>query len=152
MIRIERADAGSIAAIMPVMNEAFDPAFGEAWTAAQCLSALALPGSQLLIARGDDGTAIGFALSRWVLDEEELLMIGVAPEQQRRNIATTLLEEVIDLARQAGRYRIFLEVRENNKAQLFYHKSGFEEIGRRRDYYRGNDNVLHDAITMALSI
>jgi hypothetical protein len=40
-ISISSGDANDIAAIMPIMNSAFDPKYGEAWTAAQCLSLLA---------------------------------------------------------------------------------------------------------------
>lgn len=146
---IEKAGAGAIASIMPVMNTAFDPVFGEAWTAAQCLSALAMPGSQLLIARTNAGAVAGFALSRWILEEEELLMIGVAPEFQRLGFATRLLDEIVSRARSEDRSLLFLEVRDGNKARLFYEKSGFLEVGRRKDYYHGTDNSRHDAITMS---
>lgn len=149
---VEEADAAAIAAIMPVMTTAFDPVFGEAWTAAQCLSALAMPGSQLLVVRVEGGAVAGFALSRWVLDEEELLMIGVTPEFQRRKFATNLLNEVISRAQSAGRHRLFLEVRDGNKARDFYAKSGFVEVGRRKEYYRGANNNRHDAITMSRMI
>jgi ribosomal-protein-alanine N-acetyltransferase len=37
MIQIIEGDARNISAVMSVMNDAFDPRFGEAWTAAQLL-------------------------------------------------------------------------------------------------------------------
>ena len=51
MIEIVEGDASDIAAIIPIMQDAFDPRFGEAWTAAQCLSAMAIPGCRLLLGR-----------------------------------------------------------------------------------------------------
>lgn len=148
MIEIVEGDATDIAAIMPIMNDAFDPAFGEAWSAAQCLSALAMPDCRLLMAKDADEVC-GFAMSRWVLDTEELLMIGVAHKYQRQNIGSLLLQEVLKIAREAGRAQVFLEVRDGNPAHRFYEQFGFAPIGRRKNYYRGTDGARPDAITMS---
>lgn len=147
MIFIGHGDAGDIASIMSVMNDAFDPAFGEAWTSSQCLSLLAIPGSKLLLARKDN-QCIGFALTRWVLDEEELLMIGVSSAFQRDAVGSQILDIIIKDARIASRSKLFLEVRDGNKAQYFYRSSGFLDSGRRKNYYKGSDGQLFDAITM----
>lgn len=152
MIRITAGDAHDVASIMHVMETAFSPAFGEAWSASQCLSALALPECRLLIARDEQGEVTGFAISRWVLETEELLMIGVDPRRQKSRIGTALVKEIVDRASDAGRERLFLEVREDNPAHRFYANHGFVPIGRRRQYYRGNDGQLSDAITMALDL
>jgi [ribosomal protein S18]-alanine N-acetyltransferase len=147
MIDVVEGDAHDIPAIMPIMEDAFDPAFGEAWTYAQCLSALAIPGCRLLIAKQDDVIS-GFAMSRWVLDTEELLMIGVASGRQRQKVGTLLLDEVIKLASQEGRTQLFLEVRDGNNAHDFYTDIGFKPVGRRKNYYKGSDGNRPDAITM----
>ncbi|MEP7351327.1 MAG: ribosomal protein S18-alanine N-acetyltransferase [Sphingorhabdus sp.] len=151
MISISEGDATDIASIMPVMDDAFDPSFGEAWTSAQCLSALAMPDCRLLIASVDNEVA-GFALSRWVLDTEELLMIGVSKNWQRQKIGSMLLAEIIDLAQQDSRQKLFLEVRDGNAAHDFYHAAGFTPIGRRKQYYRGSGGIRPDAITMVMNI
>jgi ribosomal-protein-alanine N-acetyltransferase len=148
MIEVREGDASDIAAIMPIMEDAFDPAFGEAWTSAQCLSALAMPGCRLLLAKEAD-TVCGFAMSRWVLDTEELLMIGVARDRQRKNVGTRLLDETIRLAREEGRSQLFLEVRDGNGAHDFYCRLGFAPIGRRKNYYKGSGGFRPDAITMS---
>ncbi|MFC4292409.1 ribosomal protein S18-alanine N-acetyltransferase [Sphingorhabdus arenilitoris] len=150
MIAVEYGDAHNVAEIMPVMQKAFDPAFGEAWTAAQTLAALSLPNSRLAIAK--DNTVIGFAISRWVLEEEELLMIAVAPDQQRKGIASILLKQIIAEMVNNERKTLFLEVRDGNPAHIFYKNKGFNEIGRRRNYYTGANGMTFDAITMNLSI
>lgn len=151
MIEIVEGDASHIAAIMPVMEDAFDPAFGEAWTSAQCLSALAIPGCRLLLAKMEKEVA-GFALSRWVLDTEELLMIAVARCRQRENVGTLLLRRIVEFARQEQRTRLFLEVRDGNAAHDFYADFGFRPIGRRKQYYKGHEGHRPDAITMALDL
>lgn len=148
MIELVEGDASDIASIMPIMRDAFDPAFGEAWTSAQCLSALAMPDCRLLLAKDND-VICGFAMSRWVLDTEELLMIGVARGRQREKIGTRLLNEAIKLARLEGRSQLFLEVRDGNLAHDFYRDIGFKPIGRRKNYYKGSDGFRPDAITMS---
>ena len=151
MIEVVEGDARDIASIMPIMADAFDPAFGEAWTSSQCLSALAIHGSRMLLARSD-GNVCGFTLSRWVLDSEELLMIGVSKSMQRMAIGSALLDKVIRLAKDEGRAQMFLEVRDGNPAHDFYANCGFRPIGRRRQYYKGLDGDRLDAITMTLEI
>lgn len=151
MICISEGNATDIASIIPVMDDAFDSSFGEAWTSAQCLSALAIPDCRLLIARSDNNV-IGFSMTRWVLDTEELLMIAVLRSSQRSNLGSLLLAAIIKHAKDNNREKLFLEVRDGNKAYDFYCTSGFVPIGRRKQYYRGPDGFRPDAITMALTI
>jgi [ribosomal protein S18]-alanine N-acetyltransferase len=151
MITIGAGEPRDVAGIMPVMQDAFDPAFGEAWSAAQCLSLLSIPNSQLYLARFKDVVA-GFAMTRWVLDEEELLMIGVAKARQRKQIGQFLLNHIIQQAEQEGRSKIFLEVRDGNSAEYFYSTQGFSETGRRKGYYKGANGLVFDAITMTRRI
>ena len=150
MTDICEGDARDIAAIMPVMETAFDPQFGEAWTAAQCLSTLTLPGAQLLLAK-QNGEVCGFALSRAVAGEEELLLIGVLPESRRDGIGRALVEALLKKASLAYRNAVFLEVRDGNAAEYFYRMMGFLPIGRRPAYYRSTAGQNYDAITMAVN-
>jgi [ribosomal protein S18]-alanine N-acetyltransferase len=151
MIAVVEGNGTDVSAIMPVMDVAFDPRFGEAWTAAQCLSILAMPGSRLLIARQETQT-VGFALSRWVIDEEELLLIGVDPNCRRAGVGRNLINALLNNAKLSAHASIFLEVRNGNPAQNFYHEMGFRPIGRRPGYYKGNDGSRHDSITMQMNM
>ena len=151
MIRVVEGDAGDISAMMTIMNDAFDPRFGEAWTAAQCLSTLVMPDCQLLLAKDGDSVC-GFAMNRWVFDHQELLMIGVARRLQGQNIGKLLLSETIHRAHKGGRSKIFLEVRDGNNAHGFYLKNGFTPIGRRKNYYKNINVISVDAITMLLQL
>ncbi len=149
MIEVRDGNAGDIAAIMPIMADAFAPNFGEQWTAAQCISALSLPCSSLLLAYFD-GVLAGFALSRWVLNEEELLMIGVNKPHQQNGLGSFIIRHIIARGRNNNRTELFLEVRSNNTARQFYYHLGFQEVGIRKNYYMVSDGQSIDAITMQL--
>ena len=151
MIEVLQGRGLDVAAIMPVMHDAFDPEFGEAWTAAQCLSTLAMPGGQLLIAKSD-GVVVGFALSRGVIDEEELLLIGALQSTRRQGVGRQLIASLSQACAKLGRSTLFLEVRDGNIAYLFYSSMGFQPIGRRTNYYKSTCGSMHDSVTMALAL
>ena len=144
--------------VMAVMAAAFDPAFGEAWTRRQVEDTLLLPGTACLVAgpTGDppaaDDPVTGFALTRCVLDEEELLLLAVQPRWRGRGIGRQLLQRVIANAQQRDVARLFLEMRDGNDAQRLYAKAGFAQVGRRPAYYRRGSGGPFDAITCAMSI
>ena len=144
-------------AIMAVMEAAFDPSYGEAWTRAQVAGALTLRGTGLHLAGPDSAVpgpgdpVAGFALTRAVLDEEELLLLAVHPAMRGRGIGRVLLDRFVAAARTRGATRLFLEMRDGNPAQMLYRQAGFVEVGRRRDYYRRGRAGPVDAITFALS-
>lgn len=144
--------------IMAIMEAAFDPAYGEAWSRRQIGDALVVPGTYYLLA-GADGSvpregeqAVGFTLSRGAVDEEELLLIAVHPDHRRRGVGSLLLGRLIDESRARGVARLFLEMREGNPAEALYRRCGFDSVGRRRHYYRRGNGTPLDAITFALQI
>ena len=95
-----------------------------------------------------DGVTSGIAAVMHVLDESELLEIAVQPTMQGRGYGKALLAQAIALARRNGAVRMFLEVRESNaRARKMYTSFGFEETGRRRNYYP-TENGREDAILM----
>lgn len=95
-----------------------------------------------------DGVTSGIAAVMHVLDESELLEIAVQPAMQGRGYGKALLAQAIALARRNGAVRMFLEVRESNApARKMYTSFGFEETGRRRNYYPTEDG-REDAILM----
>ena len=141
--------------IMAVMQTGFDPAFGEAWTRRQVEDALIFGHSHFgLIAQHGaepdqhDETA-GFFLSRQGVEEEELLLIAVAPAFRGRGLGTALLQRFANEARQRGAKRLLLEMRRGNEADRLYRRFGFRPIGERPNYYRSQDGYRIDAITFA---
>jgi ribosomal-protein-alanine N-acetyltransferase len=137
--------------VMAVMNDSFDPRFGEAWTVVQCAGLLPMPGVWLTLAR-ENHVALGFALARFVADEAELLLLAVRTGVQRRGIGRILIEDFEKAARARGASRVHLEVREGNHALSLYEQAGFGLVGRRRDYYSGQKGDRYDALTLAKGI
>ncbi|MBM6821356.1 ribosomal protein S18-alanine N-acetyltransferase [Fusobacterium mortiferum] len=60
----------------------------------------------------------------------EIMKIGTLPEYRKQGVAKLLIEELLKLKKD-----IFLEVRESNSAREFYKNCGFQEIGKRKNYY-----------------
>jgi len=141
--------------IMAVMDTAFDPAWGEAWTRRQLADSLAFPNTHYTLVAAHGGTpgegepAAGFTLVRAAPGEEELLLVAVDPAHRRRGLGARLLEAFVADARARGAERVFLEMRANNPAESLYRALGWEPIGRRRDYYLRPDGSRIDAITFA---
>lgn len=135
-------------AVMRVMDDSFDPAFGEAWTAPQCAGLMPMPGVWLSLARRGD-EAVGFALARIVAGEAELLLLAVKRGAQRGGIGELLLNHFVEIAMSRQAQRLHLEVREGNHAVNLYKRAGFTEVGRRRNYYSGRDGQIYDALTLA---
>lgn len=95
---------------------------------------------------------IGFAISRVVLDEAELLSIAIAAPMRGFGHAGQLLRAQATALARRGARRWFLEVESGNLAALaLYRRFGFVEIGRRRGYYRKPDGAS-DALTMAATL
>lgn len=141
--------AGHLPAVLEVMDDAFDPRFGEAWTLAQCAGLMTMPGVWLTLARGAQDDVIGFSLSRIVLDEAELLLLAVGRNAQRRGVGDLLLKHFVDDAGLRGARRLHLEVRDGNAAVNLYNNSGFTLVGRRHRYYSGDDGQHYDALSMS---
>ena len=99
-----------------------------------------------------EGRVVGFLLSNFVLDEAQLLLIGVSPDWQGVGVGAQLLKELINRSREQGRKLIYLEVRSGNERAIrLYRSLGFIDIGVRRDYYPGLVG-REDAIVMSLQI
>ena len=143
----------TIDAIMQVMDRAFDPFWREAWTRRQVADSFALSTTHALLLDSQGNIAntsedtIGFVLSRLVLDEEELLLVAIAPEYRGQGLGKRLIEYSTAASRDKGAVQMFLEMRANNPAERIYRAAGFEPIGMRKDYYRTADGQKLDAIT-----
>ncbi len=138
-------------AVGEVMADSFDRRFGEAWTTAQCAGLLPMPGVWLSLAR-DERQVVGFALSRIVAGEAELLLLAVRSTAQRRGVGKMLLRSFATEAKTRGANRLHLEVREGNHAVKLYEQAGFHLVGRRRNYYEGAEGHRSDALTLSKNV
>lgn len=148
-IEIVKGDVVFLGAVGEIMQSAFDPAYGEAWTISQCNAIMGMPGTWLFLAE-ERGNPLGFALTRSGGGDAELLLIGVHKSHQGRGIGNKLLRAVIEEARRRNIERMFLEVRSCNPAIAVYRKTGFTKIGERHDYYRGKNGFVYDAHSYSL--
>ncbi|MEM7127468.1 MAG: ribosomal protein S18-alanine N-acetyltransferase [Chloroflexota bacterium] len=90
----------------------------------------------------------------WILDEEvHILVFATHPAWRECGIGEWLLLNMLILANQKGAKTTTLEVRESNvAAQSLYASMGFEEIGRRKNYYKDTNGSREDAIILSLPI
>lgn len=135
-------------AVSAIMQEAFDPRYGEAWTKSQCMGMLSLPGVWLTLASVADRD-VGFALARSTGLEAELLLLATSPRARGRGVGGALLRAVVAEAAGRGVKDLHLEVRAGNEAIRLYSREGFTKVGERRGYYRGKAGQLFDAQTFA---
>jgi [ribosomal protein S18]-alanine N-acetyltransferase len=95
-----------------------------------------------------DGKVVGMIVVWLIVDEAHVATLATHPEYRRQGIGKRLLAHALRHMIPDGARSSFLEVRESNlAAQEMYRKFGYEVTGRRRRYYRDNDE---DAILMNL--
>ena len=78
-------------------------------------------------------------------------MVAVRSAVQGHGIGRHLLGHFIEDSKSNGATRVHLEVRDGNPAIRVYKAAGFEEVNRRRNYYRGGEGRQYDALTFVLS-
>jgi ribosomal-protein-alanine N-acetyltransferase len=135
-------------AVNAIMQDAFDPRYGESWTKSQCMGMLSLPGVWLTLASVADRD-VGFALARSTGLEAELLLLATSPRARGRGVGGALLRAIVAEAAGRGVKDLHLEVRAGNEAIRLYSREGFTKVGERRGYYRGKAGQLFDAQTFA---
>lgn len=95
---------------------------------------------------------VGYGVLSAAAGEAHVLNVCVAPAQQGQGHGTRLMKRLIDLARWHRAERVFLEVRPSNAHAIrLYDQLGFNEIGKRPNYYpakRGRE----DAVVMAMEL
>lgn len=93
---------------------------------------------------------VGYIVARETAGELHINNFAVRSEYRRRGIGASLLDRVLQEARQRKANAAFLEVRSANlAAQALYEKSGFKAIARRANYY---SDPREDAVVMSLNL
>ena len=93
-----------------------------------------------------DGNVAGYVGSQSVLDGADMMNLAIAPEYRRQGIGQALVTALIDYLQQNGIIALLLEVRaSNDPAIALYRSLGFEQIGRRPNYYH---HPREDALIM----
>ncbi len=91
---------------------------------------------------------VGYCIFTAPCEDCELLRIAVDKEYRKHGIGSRMMKEMIRLCTEDDGEKIFLEVRESNEAAIaMYESLGFDEISRRKDYYK---KPTEDAVIMEL--
>ena len=84
-----------------------------------------------------------------VLDELQITLLAVDPEQRRRGLGRAVLQQLLVDASKAGVRQAILDVAEDNlAAQSLYSSLGFKTIGSRAHYYRDGQDALIQTLEM----
>jgi len=95
-----------------------------------------------------DKRIVGMIVNWLLVDEVHVATIATHPEYRRQGVAKKLLIHSLRYMSDEGALSSFLEVRESNSvAREMYRKLGYEDTGRRKAYYKDNNE---DAILMTL--
>jgi [ribosomal protein S18]-alanine N-acetyltransferase len=121
--------------------------FEEAWSEPAVQQTLSTPGIVAYLAVEND-EPFAFIVGRVAIDEAEVLTIGVTSSWRRKGIARLLLETFLEEVKIRGAKHAYLEVADdNNSARSLYALAQFEEVGRRPDYYRRQEQRV-DALVL----
>ena len=94
----------------------------------------------------DQGEVIGCVVYRNIVGDVDITNVQVKEAYRGRGIGKRLMEAAMEKAAAIGGERFTLEVRESNKAAIALYRSlGFNEEGKRRDFY---ENPREDAVIM----
>lgn len=109
--------------------------FSAPWNEAMLEEELYNDTASFIVAEGEDGQVLGYAGLHVILDEGYIDNVAVRPTCRRQGIADRLLDVFCRFG-QANLAFLTLEVRPSNTAAVaLYEKHGFQEAGRRKDYY-----------------
>ena len=119
--------------------------FSDPWSESSVASELKNPLSLWLVAL-DDATVAGYVGSQSVLDEADMMNVAVHPDYRRKGIARQLVTELVAALAKKGVHSLALEVRASNAPAIaLYEQLGFQQVGRRPNYYR---NPKEDALIL----
>jgi len=117
------------------------------WTAPEIKALLASPHVFVLT------ESSGFLMGRAVAGEAELLTLAVLPAARRHRIGAGLVQQFLVEAQARAAAQVFLEVAAGNSAAIaLYQQAGFANMGRRKDYYTGEDGQKADALVMSRAL
>lgn len=103
-----------------------------------------------VICEKENDEILGYAVIEVIPPESELMDIAVSESFRKQGIGRILLNAAIREAFRMGGKKMYLEVRESNEpARSLYEKSGFCQIGIRKNYY---NKPVENAVLMLSEI
>ena len=145
-IFVRPMQAGDVMAVMAIETEMY--AFP--WTRQIFLDCMRV-GYHCIVAELHQ-EIVAYAIMSSGAGEAHLLNLCTLGKYQRHGFAEQLLQRVMEVAKSKKVETLFLEVRPSNHAALrLYEKSGFNQVGLRKDYYPTSSG-REDALILAYSI
>ena len=131
---------------IPQIAELERQCFSKPWNEQMLAEELDNPTASFIVAVGDNGQVLGYAGISVIAGEGYIDNVAVREEYRRQGIAQALLDVFLRFGKAHQLAFLTLEVRASNApAKQLYLKHGFEQVGRRKDYY---DAPKEDAIIM----
>lgn len=136
--------SGKKAAIVPMKAEHLDDiarlekiCFSRPWSRQMLSEELENQCAAFLVAvEPDTEKVVGYAGLLVVADEGYITNVAVFPEYRRQGVASQLIQVFCSFAQGNRLAFLTLEVRPSNTAAIsLYNSFGFEEVGRRKNYY-----------------
>lgn len=104
--------------------------------------------SQAWVAIDSQNKVVAYLIAWHIVDEIHIANIAVDPHVRRQGLAEWMMKVLLDEAKERDISIAHLEVRVTNEAAIrLYKKLGFEIVGRRKNYYKEEQE---DAILMSL--
>ena len=141
MIEIRRLQLRDLTAIEMIERSAYPTP----WSRSMFAGELSKP-SSVCLGAFEDEVLVGYLITSRYVDAWHVMNVAVAPDRQRRGIASALLGRLFELTAADDRRGYTLEGRVSNAGAIsLYERLGFEQRGVRRGYYTDN---REDALIM----
>jgi len=119
--------------------------FSQPWSEAALEEELYNPQASFIVAEDGEGGVLGYAGLHVVLDEGYIANVAVEQAARRHGVASALMDVYCRFGQEHLAF-LTLEVRASNQSAIgLYLKHGFEEVGRRKNFYA---DPQEDAIIM----
>lgn len=139
-VTVRRMRASDVSAVHSILMESPEASIWSEESLAESISQ-----REMWVAEMGGGLA-GILIGQMAADEFEILNLAVGREFRRRGAATQLVKAALEAAEKAGVLKNYLEARASNKVGIqFYARVGFQERGRRTNYYR---EPVEDAVLL----
>lgn len=151
--------AGNERALVPMSRAHLDAvmaieaaAYAFPWTRGNFIDSL-VAGYPARVLFGAQRQLLGYFIAMPGVDEMHLLNISVAPAEQGRGHARSMIDALILLCQEHAARELWLEVRQSNeRARAMYLRLGFTAVGLRKGYYPAPFSRREDAVVMSLKI
>lgn len=141
MVQIREMQLDDLEEVMEIENDSFS----KPWTETGFFSFLIRNDTLFLVAEENDSIC-GYCGVVMAADEGDITNVAVAKQCRNQGIGGMLIVELIHRTEEVGVSRLFLEVRASNQPAIhLYQKMGFEQNGKRKNYY---ESPVEDALLM----